>query len=212
MRAATLAVSAIAAALPAHAVTCAEEIAALFDGGTLDPFARPAHRQTRESFAADGTLIATYEAVIESPLEMVSGVKGQGRYLLLVDREGFMGPSMDGPWTAAGMTVTEDMEAAQRAVAPSQAANLTETECLGEVDVDGRPAIAYRFVTRVDPHPARGDSWWGSRDTVHLDPETRQVFRWEQTEQVSSWAEGTSDEVHVTHIEYDETIDLVRPE
>ena len=203
---------ALLAPAPALADPCTEEIAALFRGGPLDGFAREPHMQVRESFAADGTPISTFEAVIVSPLEMVSGVRGAGRYLLLVDREGWMGPTMEGPWEPAGMTVTEDMLAAQRSVPEDQAGNLTETECLGEVDLDGAPAIAYRFRTKVDPHPARGDSWWGSLDTVHLDPETGRVIRWEQTEQVSSWAEGVSDERHVTVFDYAPGIAVERPE
>ena len=200
-------------ALPAPALAdpCTEEIAAMFRGGALDPFARPAHRQLREVYGEDGALDSTFEALIETPTQIVSGVVGSGNYMLMQGRETWIGPTMDGPWSPSGMTITEDVAAAQAAVPESQAANLTGAECLGETEVEGRAAIAYRFTTRVDPHPARGNSWWGSRDTVYLDPDTGLPFRWEATDHQSSWAQGLSRELHVTTIEYDASIDVEAP-
>lgn len=191
---------------------CREEIAAMFDGGPLDPFARPPWRQVKEIYAEDGSLGYIMDSLAVDPVHQVSGIRDSGQFLMMIGRESWRGPSPEGPWTPSGMTLTEDMLAAQKAVAPSMAANLSETECLGTVERDGRTLIAYGFRTKVDPHPARGNSWWGSKDVVYLDPETRLPVIWEQTEHIASWAEGVKNERHVSTLTYPDDIEITPPE
>lgn len=209
----TLAAAAVAilAAPAAQADPCRDEIAALYDGGTLDSFARPAHRQTKRVYSPEGDLKYTFDAVIESPLAIRSGVQGSGNYMMAIGNRTWMGPGLDGPWTQS-MDMPGDMEAAQRQVVASQQANLTETECPGLTERDGKTYLTYRFRTRTDPNPDRGDSWWGSLDTVFLDPDTKQVVVWELSEHVSSWSPEMNREVHVIEFDYDTDIAVTPPE
>jgi hypothetical protein len=214
----SIALSAVAAigmmvvgATTALADSCRDEIAALYDGGTLDSFARPRHRQIKRVYSTDGDLKFVFDAVIESPLAIKSGVRESGQFFMAIGNKTWMGPTLDGPWTAS-TDMPGDMEAAQRQVVTSQQANLEETECLGTTERDGSTYLTYRFRTKTDPSPERGNSWWGSLDTIWLDPETRQVAVWELTEHLSSWAPDLNMDKHVIEFEYDPEISVSPPQ
>ncbi|WP_102107351.1 hypothetical protein [Oceaniglobus roseus] len=203
-------------AVPSMAVAqddaaCLAEIRALFDG-PLDPFRRPPFRQVQESYSPDGTLVSTSDTIVESPVRQISGVRGSGQYMLMIGRDAWMGTSPEGPWTPMGQMMTEDMEAAQRQVPQSMAANLTEVDCPGLTETPEGPRLVYRYRTKVDPHPARGNSWWGAKEEVWLDPGTRLPVRWETTEHVASWQEGMTMDRNVSTLTYDDALKVPDPE
>lgn len=195
----------------ARADDCHDEVSALYDGGTLDSFARPAHRQIKRVFSAEGDLKYIFDIVVETPLATIAGIRDGGQFIMAVGNNTWMGPTLDGPWTA-GTDMQGDMEAAQRQVVTSQQKNLKDVECLGLTERDGATYQTYRFRTKTDPSPERGESWWASYDTIWLDPETRQVAIWELTEHEASWAPETNMEVHVIEFEYDPAIRVAPPE
>ncbi len=215
MRSSSLLLSAlcltVAAIQPAIADACRDKIAALYDGGTLDSFARPKHRQVKRVYSPEGGLQYVFDAVIESPLAIKSGIRDSGQYFMAIGNKTWIGASLDGPWSASN-DMPGDMEAAQRQVVTSQQANLEDTECTGLTERDGKTYLTYRFRTKTDPSPERGNSWWGSHDTIWLDPETRQVAIWELTEHVSSWAAEMNHERHVITFEYDPEISVTAPD
>lgn len=196
--------------LPAIADACHDEIAALFDGGTLDSGARPKHWQIREVFAPDGSLLYTFEFKVASATQTAAGVIGSGNYMMTIGNKTWSGPSIDGPWSPSG-DMSGDIAASQAQVVTSMRANLAETECLGLTEFDGESYLTYKYRTKTDPSPVRGDSWWGALDTIYLDPKTGQVMIWIQTEHIASWAPDMKMERHVTRLKYDETI-VISPE
>lgn len=201
-----------AAAALADTDACTAEIRALFDGGGLDPFVRPPNRQRLEVSGPDGAPLYVLEGVVVDPLHQISGISGSGQFMLMVGRESWTGPTPDGPWSPTGMMQAEDIEAAQRAVPADMAANVTEAECPGVVDTPDGARVHFRFRTRVDPNPARGNSWWGAYHAVWLDPDTSLPMEWVMTQHVASWQDGVKDERHVLSISYDDTLVIARPE
>lgn len=83
-------------------------------------------------------------------------------------------------------------------------ANITEPECLGETERDGKTLLHFRFVTRTDPD-ATG-TWFGARNDILVDPGTKLMVHWTQTDFENSFQQGVSKEVHVRKMEYDTTI------
>ncbi len=195
----------------ALADACHDEIAALFDGGPLDSAARPPHRQIKEVRSPDGDLLYTFEARIASATTSIAGIRDSGNYAMAIGNKTWLGPGIDGPWTPS-TDMPGDMEAAQAQVVASQRANLAETECPGLTDHNGKTFLTYRFRTRTDPDPARGNSWWGSKDTVYLDPGTGRVMIWEQTEHIASWSPDMTMERHVITLDYDDSIAIAPPD
>jgi hypothetical protein len=197
---------------PVAADPCTDEIAAMFLKGSLNAFSRPSNRASRETFAPDGTSQDIFDVIVETPLLMASGVRGSGQFYLSNGNDTYSGPSLEGPWTSIGQMQMADLEAAQRSIAESQAKNVTEAECLGTVELDGQKLINYRFRNLVGPDPIRAESWWGSLDSVFIDPETNLVMRWEMTENIASWAPEVNHDRHVTTYSYEAMAPLVIPE
>lgn len=198
-------------ALPAAADPCRDEIAALFANGPLDAYQRPPHRHEKQVFDASGALTLTFSSIVETPLRSISGIKG-GDMTLTIDDDTWTGPSPDGPWAPSQNNMPKDREPWHRAMQAQQAANLSDTACPGIVDFDGHQWLSYRFSTRTDPNPAMGNAFYGSSDTVHIDPETRQVMRWEQTGLYSSWLPEPGKDTYVTTFSYDPGVRVTAPQ
>jgi hypothetical protein len=198
----------LCAAGPARADACAETIAALFDGGPLDPMVRPKRREQTLSVAPDGTVTPVVEALWESVTRVVS--HSNGIYILADGANSWTGPGWTGPWTAQGATMPADGGAMSRAQTAAMARNLSETECLGEGDLGGQRVTAYRYRTRTEPNDY--GAWWGAHYTAYLDAASRQLVRLDAAEGVSSWAPAPAAEVQVTLVTYDETIRIAVPD
>jgi hypothetical protein len=207
------ALSLFAAALPLVAIPCGawadacrEEIAALWDG-PMDPFQRPPHMQIVQMLDVDGNETRVFHNTVETPLRTIAGERAAGHFTLAIDRDVWNGPSEQGPWTVNAGQMPEGREATMRAQYAQQQANLTDTVCHG---ADEAGLIRYTYRTQTDKD-ATG-SFFGSLDTVWLDPEMGQIVRFELSEFVNPWTKGVSKERHLIEVVFDPAIKVVRPE
>jgi len=192
---------------PVAADTCRDEIAALFDGGALDPFARPAHRQTVEQYDAGGALTRTGLNIFETPLKSIAGEVAAGHFTMAIDRDIWNGRSPDGPWEKLGVRMPEGREADLRTAMAQEAANLTDATCHGATS-DGQ--IHYSYRTRTDPN-ADG-MFYGALHDTFVDPSTGLPVRMVMTEFVNSWSDGVSQDRHVITFDYDSSITVSVPD
>ncbi|KNG94701.1 hypothetical protein [Pseudaestuariivita atlantica] len=198
------------APLPALA-DCTAEIAALFDGGALDAYARPPHRHFKEIRGEDGTLKQTFTSVVETPLKTISD-DSAGTYALAVEDRAWTGPGEDGPWTPSPANFPADRKGTHKAMMAAQVRNLKDTVCHGTVTRDGRDYLGYTFTTQTDPDPQFGNAFFGSTDTVFIDPATGRLAIWQQTGLFSSWLPTPQTDVYTTTFTYDPTISIEAPE
>ena len=201
----------LAFAGPVHA-DCRDTIDALFDGGPLDPFARPPHRYVRTTTGPDGTVRMVYRATFETPVRSLGRTESMAMEVLILGSESWIRTDPAGDWTAAPNMVPEDHEAFVRLQMDQQRANLGRTACPGATVIDGATYDTYRFFTRTDPVEASGGAWFGGLNTIHVDPGTGLVMVWEVTEAVSSFAPEPSADRDVAVYTYDAALTLPRPE
>jgi hypothetical protein len=195
-------------ATAAQADACRDEVAALFDGGPLDPRTVSPRVITAVLVAADGTVTPQYEATIETVTRSMNHINGM--YILMDGTRSFMGDGPDGPWTETGNSMPADGAARSLAQAQSMQRNLSDTECLGQGDLGGQTVVAYRYRTRVDPTPE--GSWWGALYTTYIDPVTGLMVRQDGAERIASWAETPSTDTEVLTIRHDPAIRLAVPD
>lgn len=195
---------------PAIADTCRDEIAALHDGGALDPFERPPHRFDTVVTGADGGLRWEMHTVFDTPLRSISGLRG-GTFTLMIDDRTWIGPGPDGPWTEAPNHNPADMAAFHRKTRDQQAANLRDTACLGLVERDGQSLLAYRFTTQTDPDPDQGGSYFGATYTAFVGAGLGRLVRLEQRGQFSHFQPESGTDTWVSTYSYDPDIRLVPP-
>ena len=196
---------------PVLADDCTARIAAMYDGGPLDAYQRPSHRHEKQVIDAAGNTTATFQSIVETPLRSISGIKG-GAMTLTIDDDTWSGPGPDGPWTPSENRMQKDREPWHRAMQAQQAKNLTATACADGVAFEGNSWTKVQFSTKTDPNPDMGDAFFGSSDTVYIDPETNQVMRWEVTGLFSSWLPDPGKDTHITRFTYDPSIHITRPE
>lgn len=193
---------------PAAAESCRDEIAALFKGGALDPFMRPARREVTMRVMPDGSETLVTDVEWEAVTRSIS--ESGGTFYLVYGTTMWSGPSRDGPWMNTGSPLPEDFEEMTRQMADQNAANITEAQCPGTVDLDGRTVIQYSYRTRTDPN--RHGSWFGGHYTAYIDPESGRLERLEIRDPVSSWAPDPAPHTDITTVTYDPTIQITRPE
>lgn len=203
----------ILALLPAPGLAddCRDHVAALFDGGALDPFATPPHALETTTYGPDGVVRYVYHGRIETPVRMVGGIDG-GTMALIVGNDSWMGPSLDGPWTAAPNMVPADHEGFVRTQTAQKVANLDRVDCAGVVDLDGAPREKLEFFTKTDPNDAVGGAWFGGMNTVYIDPETGQVARWDTYDSVAHYQADPSPDRQVSLRRYDAEISVNAPD
>ncbi len=192
---------------PAIAADCRDEIVALFDdGGAMDPFARPPHRQTVYQYDANGQETRVGLNIFEDPLRTIAGVVAEGHFTMAIDADIWNGPTPEGPWTKLDYQMPADRGDAMRRATGQNAANIEDPECFG----DEGGLTKYAFRTQTDPDETRG--YFGAHYTVWIDPDPGRAMRIEMTDFVNSWTEGVSKERHDIRLEYDATIRVLPPE
>lgn len=195
----------------APAADCLAEVQALWaEGGPLDAYQRPPHENVNTVRDANGIVTQTYDSVIETPLRTIAGIRGT-HMTMAIDNDVWTGPDVNGPWTPQ-QGFTGDRRAQHEADRLQRQANVTDVTCHGTVEVEGQSYISYSFTTKSDPNEEMGGMWYGSSDTVYIDPEMQQVMIWEMGEFVSSWAPEPNGERHRFVFTYDPTIKVTRPE
>ena len=203
--------TAVFAATTAVADDCEAQVRALWDQGSpLDAYQRPPHRTATTMYDADGNVTREFTAIIETPLRTIAGIEGT-HMTMAVDNDVWSGPTEQGPW-AAQQGFTGDRRAGHEAGRQQMQANAENFVCHGMVERDGVSYQAYGYTTRTDPDESMGGAWYGSTDTVYLDPETRQVMIWEMGEFRSSWATEPNGDHHLVIHTYDSSIKVMAPE
>ncbi len=138
----------------ALAESCTDHIAAMYDGGPLDPRDRAPHHQTNAVFAADGSPLRTFRTIMESGTRSVSGVEGSGFFARVLDRRSWTGPTLEGPWTESPNLLSEDRAGQINAQREQEIANLANSECPGLVEIEGATLENLRFTACTDPNDA----------------------------------------------------------
>lgn len=77
------------------------------------------------------------------------------------------------------------------------------------VTLDGNTFDMVRYSSKTDPNPDMGSAFFGSSDTVYIDPETKQVILLVQTGFFSSWLPEPRKDTHTTRFTYDPTIKII---
>ncbi len=195
---------------PVIADACKDKIAAMFEGGPLDAYQRPAHRHEKQVFDSEGKITLTFLSIVENPLRTISGIKG-GDMTLTIDDETWIGPDEDGPWTASENNNPKDRKPWHLRMQAEQARNLSKTECEEKVEFEGQTFTVVRYTTKTDPNPDFNNAFFGSSDTAYIDPDTQQIKRLEQTGFFSSWLPEPGKDTHVTWFTYDPSIQINTP-
>ncbi|MBV0913301.1 hypothetical protein [Anianabacter salinae] len=194
----------------AQAGSCLQKVRNLY-ATSLHAYERPPYRSEKSVYDDDGSLLHVIVSTVESPVRTMSGVPGDA-VALVIDRQVWTAPGPNGPWAEAPSNFPPDRRAAFDRAHAQQMANIEDPVCEGLVEMDGATYEKYGFSTRTDPDPEQGGLFFGERSTVYIDPETRLVMRWEQTDFVSSWSADPDPQLHVTTFDYDETIRLEPPQ
>lgn len=202
--------SGTAASSPHAHADCLDEVKALY-ANELDGYKRPPYRATRIHYDENGGKKVGYDDVVETPLKTVSLIHG-GEATLAVGQDSWTGPSLTGPWTKAPNRFTDDRRETHRKQLEQSIKNMSNAVCGGEVELDGKTYLHYRYTTKTDPDPAMGGFWFGATEDVNLDPKTKLVMRWDMTDFVSSFAPNASKERSTATFVYDDTIEVTAPE
>lgn len=193
---------------PARADACHDEIAALFDGGPLDPFALPPHRFTHVVTGQDGSPRYAMTVTFESPVRMMTEMD-TGMRSLVIGSESWMAQGKAAGWTKVPNVLPDDMAALHARNRDQMRANLTATECLGLVQVDGQPLTAYRYATQTDPDPA--GIYYGATYTTYLDPDSGMKMRQEVDREISHYQPQPGTDHTVQVFTYDDSIAVMPP-
>jgi len=194
------------AATPAVA-DCAGEIKTLFQGGAWDPFARENRRETTVIRHPDGLEEPYADVLWDGPIRSINCTPNG--CFMAIGNASWQGTSFDGPWTRSNDTRTGDPEEFVRATNDRLAASVSEEECFGETELDGKSAHVYRFMSK--PEPNEYGAWWGGRYSVWVDVAAKRILRIELAEGIASWAPTPSNDVQVTTIVYDEAFRVEEP-
>lgn len=194
--------------LPAVA-ECAAEVAALFNGGALDPLVRPNRRETTVARQPDGTTTPISDVVWDGPINALNCFTGG--CMIIVGAQSWTAPAPEGPWSAGTDPYSGvDPLTFVTATRDRLAASITKPECLGPTDLDGTPTIAYRFFSKLEPNEF--GAWWGGTYSYWVDPLAGQAVLIELSEAISSWAPDPSADVQITTISYDDALRVVPPQ
>lgn len=207
-----LAAAIAAAPQAARADSCLDELKGLFRN-EMDAFNRKPYRSVKTVYGEDGNEQLVFDNIVENPLETISGNRG-GPFGLVVDQEVWTGPTQEGPWTRSPTPpgFPPDRKAGYDAQHAQMLANMGDAVCHGEVELDGARYLHYDYKIHPPEDRTALPYWAAESDSIWLDPQTRQVARWEQTDFEVSFLKGISRERHVTVFEYDETIRVDPPQ
>lgn len=192
----------------ATADDCSAEIKSLFQGGPWDPWVVGNRRTTTVDLHPDGTTSPKSDVLWDGPFRSINCTPNG--CFMGIKNASWNGSSFDGPWTRSNDKGIEDFEAFVRGTSDRLAESVTEAECLGETDLDGKSATLYRFFAKSEPNEY--GSWWGGRYSYWVDAATNRVVRMELADGIASWAPEPSKDVQVTTVVYDDAIRVEAPE
>ena len=197
------------ATAPALADACLDEVRGLYldEGGPFDPTFEVPHEKVTIQRAPEGTETPVVTARWQAADQVISQLPS-GSYMLLWGQDFYQGASWDGPWEDTGSDNPYDAVDYAREMNASAAANLSDAQCDGIVDVEGRALVRYRYHVRTE---TGAGSWWESDTTLYVDPETNRTAIMEERGLMESWAPEPKDSVKITTVDYDVDFTLAAP-
>ncbi len=192
---------------PLVAAECAAEIGGMFQKGAWDPFVRENRRETTILRHPNGKETPYSDVLWDGPFKSIN-CTAHGCFMA-IGNASWTGTSFDGPWTRSNDTGTLDPEKFVRATRDRLAASITEPECLGLVELDGKPTRLYRFFSKLQPN--EHGSWWGGRYSVWVTQDAKQLVRLEIADGIASWAPKPTKDLQITTIVYDRKIQINEP-
>lgn len=196
----------IATPVPA-AADCTADIAKLLQGGPWDPFVRKNRRETTVLRHADGSTSPYSDVLWDGPIRSINCTPNG--CFMAIGNASWSGSSFEGPWKSNGNIKNIDPETFVRNTMDRLAASVEKAECPGEVDLDGKQTVLYKFFSK--PEPNEHGSWWGGNYSVWIDAKANQLLRIELADGIASWAPKPSKDVQVTTVVYDEAIKIEEP-
>jgi len=200
-------VCALALPLPA-AAECAADVAALFQGGALDPFERPNRREVTTLHSADGPVTQVSDVLWDGVTRSINCT--ETLCAMQVGTQMWIKPQGTETWMSAPSQLPEDPEAFAQAIVDDMLANLADQDCLGPNLLDGRDVTVFRYRTKTNPNEF--GAWFGGLFTVFIAADTGQLVRLEELESVSSFAPEPGLDLRVTTVTYDDSIVISAPE
>ncbi|MDK3016639.1 hypothetical protein [Pseudodonghicola flavimaris] len=194
---------------PARAGSCRSEIAALFHGGALDPFARPPHVVDTTVLTVGGQVKKRQRVVFDTPMKSLTGLPGQQMTLVIGGRS-WSGPTAQGPWRQnLTMRAPGDFEAEERASRDQMSRNISDPVCRGVVEHEGQRYRVYEFFTRTDADAS--GRYFGARHVVYIDPKSGLLMLQERSGDVADYLPQPGTERRVMRYRYDPSLRLSAP-
>jgi len=187
-------------ATPVHA-DCADEIAALFHGGALDPALVGTRRETVETVYPNGRRGPFSTTWRDGPRRSIFCLDDV--CTLAIDRQRWRATSPDGPWTRDRSLDGPDT----RADSLMQVlAGMTEAHCPGRTTLGGRATVQYSLTTTWNKPGYRAMfTWW-------IDVETGRELRMQIAKRISPGDTGPSGEIEVVTYDYAHPVHIRRPD
>lgn len=180
---------------------CTADVRALFDeGGAMNAVSRPPHSQMLTNYNPDSSVMSAIEARVASPVRSITHVVGDASCALSVEAGYWMGTCWDGPWDGMSGEFPPGRADKLRATIAQLQASVSEAECFGAVELEGRSLTKYRY--RVLSGKAEDYTLGGGLYTVFVGSEG-QVVRWEVDDVINAWKPEPDGERSVMEITYE---------
>lgn len=188
---------------------CLSEVKALF-GNEFNAYNWSPYKSVRIHTDADGKKTAGFDNIVETPLRTISLTHGS-KAAMAIDQQVWVGPTVNGPWEKSPNNFPEDRQKIHAMQYAQSLKNLTDARCEGEVELNGKKLMLYKYTTKTDPIKERGNIWFGGTDAIYYDPKTRRVMRRVQTDFINSFTKGMSKDVITEDFTYDPDIKILAP-
>lgn len=188
---------------------CLAEVKALFSN-EFNAYNWPPYKSVRIHTDATGKKTAGFDNVVETPLRTISLTHGS-KAALAIDQQIWVGPTVNGPWKKSPNNFPKDRQKIHAMQHAQSLKNMTDAKCEGEVELNGKKLMLYKYSTKTDPIKERANMWFGGTDAIYYDPKSRRVMRRVQTDFINSFTKGKSKDVITEDFTYDPEIKILEP-
>jgi len=197
---------------PAFADACRDEIVALYSGGAMDDDARGPHHIEMTNYAADGTMTERHVGQVISGTHYTLYSEVSKNAVLYVRTDiWYKSGGPDGPWGNHQEITAVRADDLRRQLA-EKAASVSEAECLGQQEEDGKTYTVYRWRVFTETLEEYGGGVNGARHEAWVDPETGTLAMRKDSEVVTPWKKEADGSTVVTRFDYDDSITILPPE